>query len=186
MRPTETLMAEHRGIEKMLRVTENAAERLSRGEPVDVSIFEKAVDFFRNFADRCHHGKEEKQLFQRLVAHGMDREKGPVGVMLKEHELGRGHIRGMSEAIKRLREGEPQAGQDLIRHALAYAELLTAHIRKEDQILFPLADRTLLPEEQAELGEAFERVEAEEMGEGVHERYHQMIHELLKEVQVAR
>jgi hypothetical protein len=33
---------------------------------------------------------------------------------------------------------------------------------------------------QQELNRAFEKVEAEEMGEGAHEKYHQLAHELMK------
>lgn len=35
-------------------------------------------------------------------------------------------------------------------------------------------------EDQQALAEAFDRVEAEEMGAGVHERYHQLAHDLAR------
>jgi hemerythrin-like domain-containing protein len=41
-----------------------------------------------------------------------------------------------------------------------------------------MADRVFTPEDQEALGEAFEKVEAEEMGERVHEKYHKLAHEL--------
>jgi hemerythrin-like domain-containing protein len=55
--------------------------------------------------------------------------------------------------------------------------MLRAHIDKENSILYPIADRVFTAEDQQELMEAFDRVEAEEMGEGTHERYHQLAHE---------
>jgi hemerythrin-like domain-containing protein len=57
---------------------------------------------------------------------------------------------------------------------------LRAHIDKENNILFPMADQLFTPKDQEELIEAFEKVEAEEMGEGVHEKYHQLAHDLAK------
>ena len=60
--------------------------------------------------------------------------------------------------------------------------LLRAHIDKEDQILFPMADRLFSPEDQRELEVAFDQVEAEEIGLGVHDRYHQMAHDLAEAV----
>jgi hemerythrin-like domain-containing protein len=45
-------------------------------------------------------------------------------------------------------------------------------------VLFPMADRVLSREDQEELARAFDNVEAEEMGEGVHERYHRLAHRL--------
>ena len=56
--------------------------------------------------------------------------------------------------------------------------LLRAHIDQEDNVVYPIADQILTAEDQRDLGEAFDRVEAEEMGLGVHERYHTMAHEL--------
>ena len=49
---------------------------------------------------------------------------------------------------------------------------------KEDNVLYPMAEKRISEEEMDELMEEFERVEQEETGEGVHERYHQLLHEL--------
>jgi hemerythrin-like domain-containing protein len=57
---------------------------------------------------------------------------------------------------------------------------LRAHIDKEDNVLYPMADRLFTPEDQRALTKAFEKVEAEEIGEGVHEKYHQLAHDLVK------
>jgi hemerythrin-like domain-containing protein len=170
----------------MLELIRTAAVKLAAGEEVNPNVFAKGLDFFRNFADRCHHGKEERHLFAKLVEKGVPQQGGPVGVMLAEHEEGRSHIRGMAEALTRLQAGESGAARDLAAHAQAYVDLLSAHIRKEDTVLFPLADRLLTPEEQAELEEIFARVETEEMGEGVHERYHRLIHEVEGELMAHR
>jgi hypothetical protein len=43
-----------------------------------------------------------------------------------------------------------------------------------------LADKLLTPEDQKDLEAAFEKVEAEELGAGTHERYHQLAHGLGK------
>lgn len=188
MRPTETLMHEHRVIEKMLDVVEVAAERLEAGGEVDPEVFAQAAEFFRSFADRCHHGKEERHLFAKLVEKGLSRDSGPIAVMLAEHDQGRAHVRAMAEAADRLKEGDPATASDqsavvdLTAHAQGYVELLRAHIQKEDRILFPLADRVLGEAEQEALAKTFDRVEAEEMGEGVHERYHHLVHELQHQV----
>jgi len=65
--------------------------------------------------------------------------------------------------------------------ARGYIGLLHSHIIKEDRFLFPLADRTIPPEEQQQISEAFERVEHEETGEGVHEKYLALAEKLEKD-----
>ena len=62
--PTDVLKAEHRVIERVL----DAAETMIDQPEIDRDFFEKAMDFFRNFADGCHHAKEEDLLFPGLNA----------------------------------------------------------------------------------------------------------------------
>ena len=49
---------------------------------------------------------------------------------------------------------------------------------KQEKRLFPYAETVLTPKDMRDLAEAFEKVETEEMGEGVHEKYHQLAHDL--------
>ena len=53
--------------------------------------------------------------------------------------------------------------------------------RREDHILYPMADQLLLPEDQRALEAEFERVEREEIGVGVHEKYQELAHRLAGE-----
>ena len=175
---TEVLMAEHRGIERMLAALERDLGRLEAGDAAPVPLFAQGVDFLRNFADGCHHHKEEKLLFPALAAHGVPVEGGPIGVMLHEHDLGRGHIRAMADALPRAEAGDAAALRDLATAARAYIQLLRDHIQKEDQVLFQMADRTLSADEQERMAVEFDRVEDEVIGPGVHERYHQMLDQL--------
>ncbi len=178
MKASEVLMNEHRAVERVLRVLERAADRLDAGEPVPAQIFEDSLDFLRNFADRCHHGKEETALFPAMATAGVPVERGPIGVMLAEHEEGRGYIRAMGEALEAYKRGEQPARKPLAENARAYASLLAQHIQKEDNILFPMANQVLSDPEQQRLIVEFDRIESERIGPGVHERYHRMIDEL--------
>lgn len=170
--PTDVLKNEHRVIEQVLDCLEGIAVRASRDGDFDTQSAEEAIDFFRNFADRCHHGKEEHQLFPALEARGFSPENGPTGVMRSEHETGRGYIRGMVGAI------ETQSAETFASFAHAYIDMLRVHIRKEDHCLFPMADSALDVAGQTDLMAQFERVEAEDMGAGVHERYLRLANDL--------
>jgi len=184
MRPTEVLKQEHEVIKRMIGILETACDRLERGEELPANLFRQVVDFIRTFADRCHHGKEEDFLFPRLEERGIPREGGPLEVMLLEHEEGRHFVRGMAEAAEKYGRGEAGAKAALVENARGYTTLLTSHIAKENDVLYPMGEQVLTEADEQELLERFEEVEQVRIGEGKHEEYHQLVHRL--EAQLGR
>jgi hemerythrin-like domain-containing protein len=178
MDPIEVLMHEHQVILAFCDAAVREASRLREGGPLDLQRVERMLDFIRNFADRCHHLKEENHLFTRMAERGFPVEVGPVAMMLHEHEQGRAHVRAIAEALPRAAAGERAAIVTIADNFTGWADLLRAHIFKEDNVLYPMARQALSAQDLAELEASFEKVERDEMGEGVHERYHQFVHEL--------
>jgi len=181
MQATDLLMDEHRTIKRVLRMLQQAAREIQNGKHYPPAMFEQAVDFLRTFADRCHHLKEQDILFQEMEKMGIPVQGGPLGVMLKEHDQGRALVKGMAEAIPGYRRGDAQATKTLADNARSFANLLSAHIDKEDNILYPMANLHLENEDQESLLARFEAKE-KEMGEGVHERYRHVVEELEMQV----
>jgi hemerythrin-like domain-containing protein len=71
----------------------------------------------------------------------------------------------------RLQAGELAALGEVASNALGYSALLRQHIAKEDNILFPMAGQVIPLDQQDALVDEFERVEHEDTGAGVHEKY---------------
>ncbi len=178
MKPTEELKHEHEVIMHMLSGAERLAKSILLTREVDVSKISNIIDFSRNFTDGCHHSKEEKHLFVKLIDRGMQKEQGPVAVMLNEHQVGRDLIRCTEIALKEYESGKKEAGENVGKTLLQYIELLRSHIAKENNILFPMADRLMTAEDQQMLEQLFKNVEEKETGAGVHEKYHRMAHEI--------
>lgn len=178
MTPTEVLSAEHRVILRVLSCLEAIVEEASAQGKLEAEPAASAIAFFRGFADQCHHGKEEKYLFGLMEQRGIPKEHGPIGVMLGEHDLGRAQVRGMDAAVEAASQGQPEALQTFAGHAQLFVELLRAHVHKEDNILFPMADEVLSDQDQLDLVDAFHRVEHEELGDGVHESFHAIADQL--------
>jgi hemerythrin-like domain-containing protein len=130
MTATGVLREEHCVILKALDVLEATAERLVVDASVPEPAWSALLDWFGRFADARHHAKEERLLFPALEAAGVPRAGGPIGVMLEEHDLGRALVRGMWKGPAAARA----AG------ARTYVDLLRAHIHKENDVLFELAD----------------------------------------------
>ena len=170
MKPTEILSSEHRVIEQVLDCLDQIVHEANTTGQLDADSATDAVDFFRTFADQCHHGKEEVHLFPAMEAKGFPRHGGPTGVMLAEHDQGRDCVRQMRAAIPAAAQGDRAALQQFSVAAENYSALLRQHIQKEDHCLFSMADNAFSAADQAALLAKFEKVEAEEMGAGTHEK----------------
>jgi hemerythrin-like domain-containing protein len=162
--PTTMLRNEHRVIEQVLNCLEVLADRAHDGW-FEREAAGQAIDFFRNFADRCHHAKEETHLFPAMEVKGLPRHGGPTGAMIAEHELGRRSLAVMQEAID---NGD---GACFAQEAHRYVLLLRDHIFTEDHRLFPLAEALLAESERSKLLAAFADLENEETHRGTHEKY---------------
>ncbi len=176
----DTLMHEHRVIEQVLGSLETFALNLRAEADADRATVKGYGDFFRNFADRCHHGKEEDRLFVKMNAYGFPKEYGPVAVMLAEHVEGRGHV----GALVAIGQGEGPLSREerdaVVEHALAYVPLLRAHIMKEDNILYPMALQAIPHAEIEAMAEDFEAFEQSVMGAGEHEKFHALADQLIE------
>jgi hemerythrin-like domain-containing protein len=175
MKATEELKKEHEGIKLMLGILDEMSARLEAGEALDPEHLDGVVEFIQVFADQCHHAKEEGLLFPAMEKAGIQRDRGPIGVMLYEHGEGRKFVQAMKMAVERYRGGDEAAGAAIVDSARKYTGLLMPHIHKEDNILYPIADSTLSPEEGDRLAEAFERIEIEVIGLARHEHFHEFL-----------
>ncbi len=176
--PTQMLMEEHRLILQALAALERKITTWEAGTPPDRTYVEKAVEFLRGFADRCHHGKEEDILFRTMVEElDFPRNAGPVAVLTTEHETGRGFIRQIAEGAAGLGQ-DPTATRHVIESGRGYIQLLRVHIDREDTVVFPMVDQFLDDAGNARLARQFAQFEREEMGGGKHEALSRLLEDL--------
>ncbi len=175
----ETLMTEHRAIERVLDALVAFADDVRLREATDAKELGRFVAFIRRFADACHHGKEEDILFTAMVDHGFPRDGGPIAMMLLEHDRGRAFVSALRKYAELDGEWSADDRRQIADAARGYAALLREHIHKEDSILYPMAERHLPPDAMRKVGEDCERFEAEKIGAGEHERLHALAEELV-------
>ena len=178
IKPTDILQDEHRVIQRVLDCLEKMATECRGSGQLDGRAAKAAIDFFRTFADHCHHGKEEVHLFPAMEAKGFSPDCGPTAVMRLEHEQGRAHVRAMDQAVQAASEGDSMAQKQFVEHALAYVTLLRQHIDKEDHCLFAMANQAFSEADQERLLAVFRKAETEEIGPGIHEKYLQLARDL--------
>jgi hemerythrin-like domain-containing protein len=151
-------MREHRLIERLLKVVGTKVERFRRLQEGDPVFVEQVVGFFRNYADRCHHGKEEDILFRDLAGRDLPAPLREVMEQLRQdHRLGRQVVGELSDANQRYQRGE----QPALAEVADLLEKLTAfypqHILKEDKgFFYPCMDLFTKDEKDAMLQEFWE------------------------------
>lgn len=151
-KPTTTLSDEHKNILKVIEAVSKQCEEIDLGKEIDKNFFVKAIDFIINYADKYHHTKEEDILFAELNKDGVLQHCNPIGQMLHEHDLARGLVKRLSEAIEKGDKAE------IVKNARDYCELLEEHIFKEDNILYPMADEALKENAQGKIAEKFAKI----------------------------
>lgn len=99
MKPTADLIEEHGPIKLMLKILEKACEKIEAGGEINKRDMENAIAVIREFADKCHHDKEEQLLFPAMRENNIPQEITLIDQLTEEHIMGRNYVKNMAEAI---------------------------------------------------------------------------------------
>lgn len=158
-RPTHTLKHEHRIIEQALRALEGVCTRLELGEEIPLAALVQTLDFVQIYADRFHHEKEEMHLFPALQQSGVQVEGGPLGFLKHEHQVERQLLIELGGAVTDYRNHDETAKPRIISSARNYSRHVLSHMRREDSILFLLAEELMDEPTKTALNYAFAKAE---------------------------
>jgi hemerythrin-like domain-containing protein len=150
--PIKKLVDEHVLIKRWIAFIPQVFREFNMDSVEDRELIQEGVNFIRSYADRFHHAKEEDILFKYF-----DENSDILRTMLEDHRNGRSHAKAILEAL------EKKDRQGVVEHLMAYQELLTGHIKKEDEILYPWMDRGLSVKQVGELHSKF--VEADNLSD---------------------
>jgi len=178
MKPTDDLREEHRAVKLMLRILNGVCVNIESGRSVKQENLEKLIELMRVFVDKCHHTKEEVYLFPEMGKAEISDSRELIASLKNEHEEGRRYVNRIEKVVSEKEEYRKLSA--MVDDSRAYIHLLSLHIDKEDNILFPMADANLSQATQKDLLESFETVETEIIGPGKHEEFHKWLHTMKK------
>lgn len=147
--PMKRLVDEHERIMRFVALIPAIARTFDAASEEHRQMILRGVDFIRSYADRFHHAKEEDILFGYF-----DPNLDILKAMHEDHRKGRDHVKNLLDALDR-RDGKVVAAS-----LGGYAAVLTEHIKKEDEILYPWMDRNLSTRQVGEMFERFREVDA--------------------------
>lgn len=137
----EILYNEHDIIKSVINYREKIVSLSKTNPELFKKIIFELIGFFRNYADKFHHYKEEKLLFPLMCEKNDMLKDSIVGEMLENHQDFRNLI-GKIELAANSQNYE-EAGKVLF----TYTEMLLDHIAVEDDEVFQMAE-TLLDEDE--------------------------------------
>jgi hemerythrin-like domain-containing protein len=167
MKAIGPLMIEHRVIERMLALLNQELSKILKEGKVDSPVIDVAIDFFTTYADRFHHGKEERILFRELKGKPLSVEhKQIMNDLIEEHAYARNTVEKLRNARER-----GATDKDSLDEIMQCIETLLksypVHIEKEDKHFFFPALEYLSLEEQAAMLDEFRAFD----GSFIHEAY---------------
>jgi hemerythrin-like domain-containing protein len=147
--PIKRLVEEHVNIKALLALIPDICEVLRSREVIDKQMILDVVDFIKSYADKFHHAKEEEILFKYT-----NENSDIIQVMLQDHISGRNFVKSILEGL------ENQDKTMIVNGLTGYKELLTQHIKKEDEVLYPWIEKNLSMNQIGEMYERFNLVDS--------------------------
>jgi hemerythrin-like domain-containing protein/rubredoxin len=165
-------MQEHRVIEKMVPRLEEERRKITDLNQIDPFFIDTAVDFFKTYADRTHHGKEEDILFKELEKKQLTKENNKVmNELVDEHRYARRTVQSLLKAKEQFIEGDDKAAAEILENLGRLIELYPLHIEKEDKNFFYDAMNYFTEEEQNQMLERFYEFDRKM----IHEKYRAIV-----------
>jgi hemerythrin-like domain-containing protein len=175
MMPIGPLMIEHRLIEKIVPIIQEERKKIKKHNKVNPIFINKTVDFFRMYADRTHHGKEEDILFRELENKHLSAEhQKTMDELVEEHVWARNTVGKLLEAKENYTKGNIEAIQDVLELLDELSEFYPKHIVKEDEHFFIPVMEYFSQEEQDKMLDEFWEFDKKL----IHEKYEKVLDEL--------
>ncbi len=137
MLPIGPLMIEHRLMERMVALLKKEGDGLEQERNIHGEFLDAAIDFFKTYADRCHHGKEENILLRGLAGKNISGEhRRLMEEILEEHRESRAAVAALEDATARYLMGKREALSEIAENIRFLVGLYSCHIDKEDHHFF--------------------------------------------------
>ena len=179
MRNTLTVIREeHRALAGVLHGLQYLVEHIEDGRLApDFSLLNAMVAYILAFPVRLHHPKEDEYLFSALRLR--DAAVAPILDALEaEHVRDRELAQDLHEALRRY-ERDAREQQAFVAAVERYAAFQWAHMRKEEDVILPAAERALSPADWAAIDSAFASNQDPLVGVRVAEEFRELFQRIM-------
>ena len=147
---------EHRSIAAILHGMQYLVKEIrERKKKIDLRVFRAMLYYLDTFSERMHHPKEDRYLFSAMRKSGKEAD-AVIAELEKEHAGGEQALRQLEQYLLRYEEGGDKEFPAFAQAVENFAEGYRDHMRKEEEQVFPLAEKLLGASDWAAIDRAFE------------------------------
>jgi len=157
---------EHRSIAAILHGMEYLVDRIrARKAKIDPRVFRAMIYYLDTFSERMHHPKEDRYLFRALRGRG-EEAAAVIADLEREHAAGGETLRRLEQCMLRYEEGGAKEFPAFAQAVETFVREYRDHIRKEEEVVLPLAERLLGAADWQAIDSAFRENRDPLAGEG--------------------
>jgi hemerythrin-like domain-containing protein len=150
----EIIKDEHRSMGAVVKGMQARVAAVRNGrESLDVHLLRAMLDYIELMPDRVHHPKEDEYLFRILRQRSIEAAK-----VLDDLEAEHVRARELLSTLRTTLDSVGGGGElgPLERTLDTYAEFLWQHMRREEEVVLPLAERALNASDWQTIAAAFQ------------------------------
>lgn len=149
------IKAEHRSIAAILHGLRFLIGEIEAGRrQPDFVLLAAMVRYLKEFPDRVHHPKEDDYLY-RAIRRRSEEGAAILDELEGEHETGRRLTIELEAALQSYTADTAGGFPAFSTKLRAYSDIHWQHMRKEEDVVMPIARKVLLAEDWAEIDSAF-------------------------------
>lgn len=145
---------EHLAISAVLYSLRYLVKEMRKGAEPNFALLRAILDYIVSYPDRWHHPKEDKYLFAAVKRHTREADN-LIARLEREHALGYPLVEDLKKYLVAFQAGDAGAREQFFAASDRYIELEWEHLRTEEELFIPIAERVLTAEDWAEIAAAF-------------------------------
>jgi hemerythrin-like domain-containing protein len=124
------------------------------GVSMDLKVFRAMLFYISEYPEKVHHPKEDKYLFRLVRARSPDID-ATLLALEEQHQRGEAMVRELEHSLLRLEFAGHAALPEFRQQVERYAHLYLQHMRMEEDVVIPAAERLLTETDWIVIDNAF-------------------------------
>lgn len=169
---------EHRALAAVLRGLQFLVQQIrNRQAKPDFKLMKSILDYIEAFPDKLHHPKEDEYLY-RILRERTDEVAATLDLIEQEHQQESAWLTALRKALtayERDATGIDAFSEEVERYVASHF----SHMNKEEDVVMPVAERVLTPEDWTTIDAAFSSNDDPIVGAGTQREFRELFRRIV-------